>query len=70
MDGEHATGSTESSTILIEAIQINQNKAGLPIMAVDNIRLKSNRLAQFQNAPAEKDKPFRVVEIISLGRAV
>ncbi len=70
MDGEQALGFGKDFFPAPAVLQIDRHQGRLPVVAVDQIGVEFQGLAERVHRPAEKAEAFQVVEVIPLGGAV
>src|SRR4029453_14887425 len=63
MNGENRFGISPRRIEVITSFQKKRNETGLPIMTMNDIRVKFHVTDSFHYCKAEKNKPFRVIAI-------
>ena len=61
MDGEYCLDVVELIQVAVVQVEVNRGKGGLPVVAVDDIRLKVGIEQGFQNGAGEESKTLAVI---------
>ncbi len=61
MDGEYCLDVVELIQMAVVQVEVNRGKGGLPVVAVDDIRLKVGIEQGFQNGAGEESKTLAVI---------
>ena len=61
MDGEHRLDAVELVQVAVVQVQVDGGQRGLPVVAVDDVRLKVGVEQHLQNGAGKEGEPFAVV---------
>src|SRR4030042_1060292 len=70
MDGEYGSRMGKKRVLLVDRFEIGGDQSGLPFMMVEDIRGEPTVLTKDENGFGEEDETFRIIKVITFGRAV
>ena len=70
MDRKQGAAGSPPGVVLVQGLEIDDNKCGLPVMGVEHVGLPVQGLAGLERGPSKEGEAREIIGVISSGLAI